>query len=400
MCVTLIECLEGDSRAEAARSGMSGQLFCHGCGQKLKVEPGYRRARMQCPVCGVLVEVPEELRAAAPEAPPPKPPPDEADEDDAVLSAWKDAPAEEAESAAQPAAEAAAEAKPPPKKKRDPSVPTCRHCGDWVRVRARHGGAPQLCPTCGLPWDAPAPGADPQLELEPDEDDGAPYDVFGAAEQKKCPSCRRELNRRDRVCVGCGYDFRTRKKLVKVYDEVRRHWTTGPSRAARLGWFLAVQGVILPLLLLGSLAAGAVAVLVPAWLLFSAMLAFLFGTFDDIDLERDRRGRVQLSKTWHVCFFRRAPTPLEVAGHAGVHTGRVRESGIWEWFIFLSLCGFGCVPAVVWWYLAIYRDVFFVALTRDHGFPATSVYRGGSEEQMRDIADALSAATGLHCDRE
>jgi hypothetical protein len=55
---------------------------------------------------------------------------------------------------------------------------------------------------------------------------------------------------------------------------------------------------------------------------------------------------------------------------------------------------------VVWWYLAIYRDVFFVALTRDHGFPATSVYRGGSEEQMRDIADALSAATGLHCDRE
>src|SRR5262249_59404596 len=49
---------------------MSVTLICNGCGGKVKVPEGHAKAKLRCPECGVMCEVPEEARGrAAPKAP-------------------------------------------------------------------------------------------------------------------------------------------------------------------------------------------------------------------------------------------------------------------------------------------------------------------------------------------
>jgi hypothetical protein len=53
------------------------------------------------------------------------------------------------------------------------------------------------------------------------------------------------------------------------------------------------------------------------------------------------------------------------------------------------------VPGFIWWYVAIYKVYFHVALAQDHGHSEVYVYRGRSQEQMNEIADAPCSASGL-----
>jgi hypothetical protein len=384
---------------------MSGRVICQSCGERFEVEVGFRRAKMQCPVCGVMVPIPESARTAAPEttakaparsAPPPK--------DDVPSSFWDDVhepstPSHQQEEDDPPA--------PPVEKSRarpQPQGPTCCHCGTSIRVRARHG-PPERCPNCGEAWDRPAPpiAADgsvvPHLELdeatETEDDDGTPYDLAGGSRIEHCPACKGEIPRGARVCISCGYDRKKKKKIAKVYEEMRRHWENGMPYPTRLALFVCTHAFVLLLGLVTALMQSDTVMFVIAWVVFLGMTAFLMGTFDHLDLERDRKGKVKLTKTWYFCFIPQAPLPIDVRGHEGVVTGRVNEHGFYEWFIFLILLGYGLVPGIVWWYVAIHRDTFSVALSRDHGFPATSLYVGASQDQMTDIAVSISNATSL-----
>src|SRR5205085_1443130 len=94
-------------------------------------------------------------------------------------------------------------------------------------------------------------------------------------------------------------------RVAKTYESVVRQWEAGMSYRRRLGIFLACQGVILPLGIVGSLLRGEPLMFLGPWLLFTALFSFILGTFDRIDLTRDRRGRVELTKTWRVCFLER-----------------------------------------------------------------------------------------------
>ena len=381
---------------------MSGRVICQGCGERIEVEAGFRRGKMQCPVCGVMVPIPESARAPAPETAPKAPDRSAPPKDDVPLSFWDDAseapPSHEEEEARAPAEK--------PKPKEEPQGPTCLRCGGFIRLRGRHG-APELCPHCGQPWDSPAPevGPDgavvPRLELdEPaadddDDDDGTPYDLAGGSRIEHCPACGHELARGARVCVNCGYDRKKRKKIAKTYQEVRRHWETGLPYAPRLALFVCAQAMVLLIGLVSGMLQGETTLFVGAWLLFVGMTAFLLGTFDHLDLARDRSGKITLTRTWHVCFVPQAALPIEVRGHGEIVTSRVSESGVYEWFIFLILLCYGVVPGIIWWYVAIYRDTFSVALTRDHGYPATNLYCGASEDQMHDIAQSIGNVTSL-----
>jgi hypothetical protein len=125
------------------------------------------------------------------------------------------------------------------------------------------------------------------------------------------------------------------------------------------------------------------------------LTAFLLGTFDRLVLARDKRGQVELTKQWLVCFIPQAPQRIDPREHEGIVTGQGHDAGFYEWFILFTLIPFGLLPAVVWWYVAIHRDTFQVALSRDHGYPATLVYSGGNQVQMEEIATALANATHL-----
>jgi hypothetical protein len=296
----------------------------------------------------------------------------------------------------------------PAKKRAAPewTVP-CRRCGRMVRRQGE-------CPSCdGEP--APAAGEqasrgrqppEPALSLSLDDpptggwnpEDDEPYLVEGG-EERHCPRCRKAMKAGDVVCVSCGFHRGRRKKLVKEYQPLMRQWETNYPFHKRFTLFVTLHGLALVLGVIGTLAAGeGQAGYLAAWVFGGMMMAFLLGTYERIDMTRDRRGRVELAQTWRLCFVPLRTTPVPVRGHAGVVTGRSADAGFWEWFVLLCLLP-GLLPAIIWWYVTIHRVRFHVALSRDHGYPATRVYRGWDEGQMNDIAQTLSDASGLRWDR-
>jgi len=228
-----------------------------------------------------------------------------------------------------------------------------------------------------------------------DEDDGQPYLVEGG-EQRLCPHCHKPLEADAVVCVACGFHLRKRKKVARTYEPLVRSWETNVPLRQRLAAFLAIQGPSLVAGVLGAvLAGGGLLVFLGTWFCSGMMLAFLLGTYERLDLTRDRRGRVNLTRTWRICFVPLQPAPIEVRGYEGLVNGRADESGFWEWFIFLTLLP-AVLPALIWWYYTIHKVTYHVALARDHGYPEVYLYKGRDEALMNDIAATVRDAAGLH----
>ncbi len=372
--------------------------ICHGCGQRVAVPPGYRRRKLQCS-CGVIVELAEADLAEAASAPPP-----------AAAPAW-------AGSRAEPdveerwAAELLGSSEPaPPVEEPEPAVPeevpgllpqepraerqrdrevviTCRRCGRRVQ-RQRE------CPVCDAAEAPPLPSP----PADDDEEDGSPYDIHGGADVP-CPECTNHLPPGSKFCTRCGYDFRRRKKRIKTYQPLKASWDSTMSLKRRLGlWGILQVLSIAGTMIFNRFVSMDLAGFALSFLGFAAMTAFLLGTFDRIDMERDTRGRVKLLRIRRLFFFIAAVQPIDVVGYEGVATGRSNEVTGWEWLVFFFLLVSGVLPGLVWWYLVIHKITFHVDLTRDHGYPEVMVYRGWSEEQMRDIARTISEASGLRCE--
>jgi hypothetical protein len=368
------------------------------------VPEGYARNKIQCPGCGVICPVPagaagkgKEAKKAAAKAP---------------ATPNFDSMANE------PTFEEPTPPAPPggfdpfsdeePRKADPPRVPEmlfkCRRCGWKVRRQGE-------CPYC----DAPAPSeaetaierpvvgvAERSLELdepevsaqEDDEDDGQPY-LMADREQPRCLKCKKEIEEGAKVCMTCGFDQRTRKKVKREYQPLARSWETNMPLGQRVVLFLAVHGGSLLLGLVPAILGSSALSFLACWAFFGTLLAFLLGTFSKIDLTRDHKGRVRVTVTWRFCFIPFAPRSTEVRGFEGVVAGQYDPSGFWEWFIFCWLLLPGILPALFWWYFVIHKIAYHVSLARDHGYPAVFVYRGRQEEQMRDIAHTLSDASGL-----
>src|SRR5262249_14600655 len=143
---------------------------------------------------------------------------------------------------------------------------------------------------------------DPDSYVSSNDDDGLPYGVSGGLD-RPCPNCGKRLPPGTGLCIGCGFNLRTGKKAPKkTYEPMARHWETGLSPAARIGLF----GLGLGLTVAGGMAAlvlgGSAFLPVASVLGFVLMAGFLLGTWDAIDLTRDKKGRVRLTKAWRVYF--------------------------------------------------------------------------------------------------
>src|SRR5581483_3388367 len=117
--------------------------------------------------------------------------------------------------------------------------------------------------------------------------------------------------------------------------------------------------------------------------------------YDRIELRRDSRGRVELTKIWRVCFIERPPTNIEVRGFEGITTGCDDDVGFSDWFVMYCLFFSGILPAILWYFLVISRITYYVALCKDHGYPELILYRGWDQNLMREIADTVQDVTGL-----
>lgn len=377
-------------------------VICQGCGQAFPIPAGYTRNKIQCPGCGVICAVPADV-----ERQPARPPgrkaratPEPAAEDQAanLLNDSEPLPMMEVEPVAVAApVPAAAPRKAPASKK--PALPfQCRRCGRAIRKQRE-------CPSCDAveeaeqPVDAfqphsleldDAPAGPGQVE---DEDDASPY-LFAEKDRPVCPKCKSQLPADSVFCTSCGFDMQRRKKRVRTYQPMARTWETDYPLRTRLTWVGAAMSFHALWIFLNLVGGGGTWPIVVAPLLL-AILSFVFGTYEQLELTRDEKGRVWVTKQWRFCFMPMKPETTAVRGFEGVTTGQWHDAGFLEWFVLGSLLFLFLVPAIIWWYVAIHKEHYHVALAVDHGHSELYLYRGRSQEQMNEIADAVCNATGL-----
>lgn len=429
-------------------------VICQGCGQSFAVPAGYSRSKIQCPGCGVICQVPAGAAGASRSEPPaepsrparaeraerPAPTPARAErsfEDDAA--AWlseSDDPTPERRAPrpreegivanreairSRPSAPVPAPAPEPEMKKPRVQTVPCRRCGRQI-LRQRE------CPLCDVqrsdeplplePDEPPEPTFptppesrtddvvapismeldDPPEEWVPptpveDDDEPAPYETLDK-DKPRCPKCRKDMEFGAVLCASCGFDLRTRRKAKRRYDPIDRAWETDLSLGTRLmilGGVCAFHGLIT----VGTMLGGGLLSAVVSWFPLMFILTFVLGTYDRLRIVRDERGRVMVIRQWRFFFIPAPENRYEVRGYEGVLIGGWNDSGFWEWLICLSLALLICLPAFLWWYVAIYQNHYHVALAEDHGRASLTVYRGRSEEQMHDVAKVLCDASGL-----
>jgi hypothetical protein len=349
---------------------MPFSVVCTGCAQRLEVADDFPRRKMRCPHCGVMCELP----------PPGK--------DRAVLST-------------------------PVKTKQEKTD------------RSEPQPAPRPTPSTAKAAPA-APKASAPIYRFSDADDGMPYGVHGGL-PKPCPNCQKELEPNARLCVFCGYDYETGKTPEKVYEPVEREWEAGMPFHRRLKY--AVLGAIVFFLLglAGTIFSGEWLSFILSWSTFTGMIFFLFGTFDRVNLSRNKRGQVKLHYSWRCCFIEWKSERIPLKDYDGVVTGRVAEAGILHWAMFglLLLSGvlsslnlaigalaaenlhfldwlgmivlmvLGFVPAAITFYIFFVKIEFFTALAAGHGFPALYLYKGWKEEHMKELAETISKVAVL-----
>jgi len=380
---------------------MGVSFLCQGCGTRTAVPEDYARKKMQCPACGVMCEVPAAGKKA-PEAPrsrrasePPSP-------RDPVENKREEVPVP----APGPAPVAAAP--PADRPKAGPAIVPCPQCRQPVQVPAELEGHQVRCRRCGVvvaepeAWDVtggrvpgpPAPVADDTGPGLADEADDVPYGVTGGVGHP-CPGCGRMLAPEARVCGQCGFNLETgRKPPKKVHEPLERHWEAGLPLAQRVLLFVILEGAQLGAVALGVTLGASPAAFLGSALFISGLLVFLLGTYDRIDLERNRRGRVRLARTWRVCFVRCATVEVGWRDCDNVATGTTMEVDLWDWVVAVCLFGFLVIPGVVWWFL-MHKVSYFVALTKDHGYPVVMLYKGWSEGHMEELARTVHEVTGL-----
>ncbi len=348
---------------------MAAALFCQGCGASVAIPEGYARNKMRCPQCGVMIAV----ALAASAAP----------------SAKKRA----VEAPPSPAGRTCAACGQP----LSPGVVACPECaaaaalaGPSIAERPR-SPKPPAPPEAVQEAPAPRSVRPPQ---DDDDDNGLPYEVRASDKERLCPACARVLEGEEVVCPGCDFDLVRGRQAVRVWPTVQRQWDSGLSPQARWTLFAVAQGIFLTGGVVGAVLSGDICAFVGPSLLFTGMITFLLGTWFRTEVTRNPKGRVRIALTTYVCFVARPPQMLRLADYEGVISGKVNESKFYEWLLMLIFVP-TLIGMVLWWYYVIHKETFYVALTRDHGYPDELIFRGWSEETMKEVEKVLRELVGF-----
>ena len=128
------------------------------------------------------------------------------------------------------------------------------------------------------------------------------------------------------------------------------------------------------------------------WVWLSVMCAFLCGTYNRIDLNRNARGKVRLVRTWYFCFIPAPAETVDLLQYEGIEIGQVHELDFTDYVVLVAGIGFFLLPGIIWYLAIMQRDTWFVALTKDHGHPELWLYRGWSERRAKEMANTLRTA--------
>jgi hypothetical protein len=228
------------------------------------------------------------------------------------------------------------------------------------------------------------------------DDNGRPYALpQEAVKTRRCESCTKDIDLVAVVCVHCGFDAGTKKKVERVFTPIDRTWESGWPFRRRLTVFLLVQGANLLTLIVAASAGESLPLSIGMILFYVALQAFLLGTFESIRIRRNKKGQVEITSLWRVAFVPMAAKKVNWREREGVAFGHYDDTGISDWVIFVQLLFMCVVPALLWWWFVMRSDHFYAALTRDRGYPETYLYKGMNEQQAKEICQVATDATGL-----
>jgi hypothetical protein len=260
----------------------------------------------------------------------------------------------------------------------------CHRCDHPIPVAEDFEGRFISCPKCGSYTSLP----------NAEQPDG--YDC--AEPFKTCPHCEKELPARAVLCNGCGYDFKTGRRI-----NARRNFKPFFCRwGVNVPLRLAVAGVLCllcvpPLVLVEQTA------IVFALCLWPIFLFLSTGTFRTACLSRDRRGRCDLLTRQWIAFVplpgRTIPldrrsmsveTNLEGGGAGGWAEAALDNSWRLRFLVAPAFLLFSLYAM-----LAVGRYALTLAEDRSSRVERTVFYRCRSETRMREVADTLCDVAGL-----
>lgn len=285
---------------------------------------------------------------------------------------------------------------------------TCSGCGQPLDVNANDSGTVLECLWCGTrtPVAArttsssavraepsssrPSFSSPPRSDLATDDEDSSPYRL-DAAPERPCPDCGRSLPADAVLCPSCGFDQKTGTRLRRTYEPLQRIWDAGWPLTRRIRLFVIGEALVLPFGLIGAWSLGQWSAFVGPWFVFTVLSVFILGTFSRTELSRNPRGKVRLTHTWRVCFVPQATQTIRLSEYEGVACGQAPDPDAWDWLVLICLTLAGIVLGILWWYFVIHPESFHVSLTKDHGFPERTLYRGWDESLAQEMANTIRA---------
>jgi hypothetical protein len=301
----------------------------------------------------------------------------------------------------------------------------CPQGGHRLRVKEEFAGKKVRCPKCGAVVVAPAASADARpasdlpiplldsaaaprpdaiaarpLPVQPIDPEPAGRRRPAAADPEDCcPGCGRFLAPEAVLCIDCGYNRQTGKRLRTVSRRMRRMWYLGGfSSPASI---VVVAVLYLFLIVLGfaseSLAAGLLLLLAGA-----VPSVLLLGTFTRIIVTRDADGRPVVIRDRWAAFLRYSHAEIDLEEYRVIRLGHQDTAlNLIVLGIMLLLCFFGVIPGLIFWILLFRGSSFTLEIAGEHeGSVAPLVepkvlYRGPSEAKMREIGDTLKEIADL-----
>ena len=284
---------------------------------------------------------------------------------------------------------------------------TCNWCGYVTSATAtptKPASPPEL-PGRSTPAtpDTPQPAAPKKkpkgvrhLWGDDEDDDGEAYDLPPeAVKTRRCEACGKDVDVKSLVCIHCGYDTAKKEKIERTFSPIDREWESGWPLQRRIQAFagMAVLDFVTLVLIIavdGSAVGG-----LCGTVFFVALQAFLVGTYEHVRIRRNRKGQVEIVKTWRVAFVPMAPQKVDWREKLGVAFGHYDDTTILDWIILVVLLFSTCIGGILFWWFVFHADRFYAALTRDQGYPEIYLYRGLSEAKAREICQTATDTTGL-----
>src|SRR5579864_2043726 len=416
---------------------MSVMAFCTGCGQRQEVPAGYSKAKFRCAECGVIFELPPDIRELARNAPAveEKPAPvqparttprvkqTEADAAADLLlepaETQKPKPATppspkrkvieesppaldqngEPSAPARPASKPPVSSPPPPSRKAIQkarnSIPPPQDDDDIVPVEDEE---PVVA---GEEEPITAQEEEPEREVlieGTEEDDRNPYRVTGDVKTRRCPECNKAIDYRENFCVHCGFNLKTGEKKKRAFQPLNLVWENGWPLQKRITAFFIAQAINLVLTIVLTIVSDYAVSFIMLFLQIG-LQAFLLGTFDTLKLTRNAKGKVTITKTWRYAFIPQKPQTIRWKDNEGLVLVQSNEPDMFSWGMMFILLGYGCIPGILFWYYVIRPDKWDVSLAFAHGSADLSIHHGLNEARAREIHAAVSDATGLKDNR-